>query len=80
MKHKDGIPGFLTAADAIVACKACGAEEGQPCTPGDELKPGFVHFARRIKRLLLTAKRPDKRGAFEAEAVKLLQDHMRERA
>jgi hypothetical protein len=74
-----GIPGFLVAADAIVPCKACGAEEGEPCK-GDELEAGFVHFGRRLRRLLLTARAPEKRDAFEAQAVEMLREYMREKA
>jgi hypothetical protein len=75
------IKGFLTAADAIVVCKVCGAKEGVPCegsNKGAELKPGYVHFGRRVKRLLLTARATQaQRTAFEKKAVKMLIDSMK---
>jgi hypothetical protein len=67
--------GFLIAADAIVPCKACGVPDGVPCTG---LKDGQVHFGRRLSRLLLTARAPEKRDEFEAKAVAMLRKHMRE--
>ena len=73
------LTGFLHPADAIVPCKACGAVEGEPCrsSPKDVLKPGFVHFGRRLQRLLLSAKgRADEREKFEAKAVSMLREHL----
>ena len=77
------IPGFLHAADAIVPCKACGAREGQPCVPQDKdlgrLKPGYVHFGRRLSRLLLTRERWWERDKLEEELVDLLAKELAEK-
>lgn len=77
------IKGFLVAADAIVPCphKGCNAAEGQPChkVKDERLHRGDVHFGRRLKRLLLTAKKPHEREALEAEAVKLLKEYLKEK-
>jgi hypothetical protein len=72
--------GFIVAADAIVPCKECGATEGVPCKPlkGEELKAGYVHFGRRVARLLLSAGNPAKRAAFEAAALKELRAYLKE--
>ena len=81
----DLLAGFLQPADAIVLCKTCGAAEGEPCRPvlekeKETLKPGFVHFGRRVSRFLLTAKaRGGERERFEAEAVKMLRTYLAER-
>jgi hypothetical protein len=80
-KAKRGLLGFRVAADAIVPCKLCGAAEGAPCVtmPKDKapLGLGVVHFARRVRRLLLTAgAAPEKRARLEAEAVKMLREHL----
>jgi hypothetical protein len=66
--------GFLVEADAIVPCLTCKVAEGVPCKG---LKRGYVHIGRRVKRLLLTASKPEKREEFEAEAVKMLREHLR---
>ena len=77
------IPGFLIAADAIVRCRVCGSEEGDPCVPvaRDQGKPwreGQVHFGRRLARLLLTAKaRLGERERLEAEAVEMFVEHLK---
>jgi hypothetical protein len=70
--------GFLVAADAIVPCKTCGAAEGVPCK-GKGLKRNYVHIGRRVSRLLLSARRPEKREEFEAAAVKELHKFLREK-
>jgi hypothetical protein len=76
------IPGFLDPADATVECSVCRAPIGKPCrrAPKDKvaLKPGFVHVARRIRRLLLTARArsSEERERVEAEAVKMVQEHL----
>jgi hypothetical protein len=79
-----GIPGFLTAADAIVPCGTCKAAEGKPCTPvprdKGRLKPGYVHIARRVKRLLLTARGTSaQREDFERKAVEMLREWLLEK-
>ena len=80
------IPGFVVAADAIVACPACGAAVGSPCdATGREragaLQPGHVHFGRRVRRLLLTASAaPGERLQIERELVELLREELLERA
>jgi hypothetical protein len=70
---RDLLAGFLHPEDAIVPCGACGSAEGEPCKSiakdKDRLKPGFVHFGRRVRRLLLTAEAPEKRDRFETLAV-----------
>jgi hypothetical protein len=81
---RDLLSGFLHPADAIVPCKRCGAVEGEPCRSlpkdKDKLKPGFVHFGRRMRRLLLTAAaRGDERERFERDAVKMLRQYLAER-
>ena len=81
MVKRDLLAGFLSPADAIVPCKQCGVAEGVPCRPlpkdKDKLKSGFVHFGRRIQRLLLTAAaRGDERERFETEAVRMLREHL----
>jgi len=81
----DPLSGFLHPADAIVPCKTCGVVEGEPCKPlpkdKDQLKPGFVHFGRRVQRLLLTAKaRGNEREQFEEKAVKMLREHLAARS
>ena len=81
---KDLLAGFRHPADAIVPCSACGATEGVPCKSiakdKDRLKPGFVHFGRRLRRFLLTgAARGDQRKRFEDEAVKMLRKWLAER-
>jgi hypothetical protein len=81
-KPKDPLSGFLHPADAIVPCKTCGVVEGEPCKPlpkdKDQLKPGFVHFGRRVQRLLLTAnaRGAGQREQFEEKAVKMLREHL----
>jgi hypothetical protein len=78
----DPLSGFLYPADAIVPCKVCGVAEGIPCRTirkdKVKLKPGFVHFGRRVSRLLLTAKAPHERDRLEDEAVKLLREYLAE--
>jgi hypothetical protein len=82
---KDLLAGFLHPADAIVPCSACGAAEGVPCRSvakdKDRLKPGFVHFGRRLRRFLLTggARSAEQRKRFEAEAIKMLRRWLAER-
>jgi hypothetical protein len=80
---KDVLAGFLHPADAIVPCRSCGATEGIPCKSiakdKDRLKPGFVHFSRRLQRFLFTAAAPAKRKQFEAAAVKMLRAWLAER-
>lgn len=81
---RNPLAGFLHPADAIVPCKACGAAEGVPCKSiakdRERLKPGFVHFGRRLRRFLLTgAARGDQRKRFEDEAVKMLRKWLAER-
>ena len=83
---KDLLAGFLHPADAIVPCKTCGAVEGVPCRSvakdKDRLKPGFVHFSRRLRRVMLSAggalRQREKREKFEAEAVKMLREYLAE--
>lgn len=80
---RKGLVGFRVAADAIVPCAACGAVEGVPCktVPRDKvpLKLGQVHFGRRVRRLLLTARaRGKERERLEAEAVEMLREHLAE--
>ncbi len=86
-----GIPGFLIAADAIVACRGCGAAVGRPCfdTPRtlrgksgkrqrEPLRPGHVHFSRRILRLLMTGSATaDEREKIEGELVELLREDLK---
>ena len=73
------ISGFLVEEDAIVPCW-CGAKEGQPCRPtakdrGKPWKPGQVHFGRRVRRLLLTAKATDaERQEFHRKALEMLRE------
>jgi len=66
------IKGFIVEEDAIVPCH-CGAKEGQPCKPSAKEKDkwiyGYSHIGRRVRRLLLTAKDPTKREAFEKAAL-----------
>lgn len=54
--------GFIVAVDAIVPCKVCGARIGERCVTTDrdkkKLRYGYVHFGRRLDRLLLTAGAP----------------------
>ena len=82
VKHQlvkpDPLAGFRYPADAIVPCKMCGVAEGEPCR---SLGLGFVHVARRIARLLLTAKArsSEERERFEVEAVKMLRKHLMEK-
>ena len=79
------IAGFAVEADALVPCGVCGAREGKPCksTQNDKrrkvlLKPGIVHFGRRVKRLLLTARAaPGERERVEAELLKVLRAELR---
>jgi len=75
-RRADPLAGFVDPADAIVACRGCGAAEGVPCR-GKGLKPGFVHFGRRVRRLLLTAKAPERRARLEAKALRMLRAHLR---
>jgi hypothetical protein len=84
MKKRNLLAGFLHPADAIVPCKTCGAAEGVPCKSiakdKERLKPGFVHFGRRLQRFLLTgAARSDERERFEEAAVKMLRQYLAER-
>lgn len=44
------------------------------------VRPGTVHFSRRMKRLLLTAAKPHLREEFEAKAVAMLRDYLKEKA
>lgn len=90
------LKGFLDPADALVPCGLCGAKEGEPCQgvaskskvargvqqrgPKQLLLKGRVHFARRVRRLLLTARAPEKRAAFEKEALLELARWLKERA
>ncbi len=82
---RDPLAGFLHPADAIVPCSVCGATEGIPCRSvakdKDRLKPGFVHFGRRVRRFLLTggARSVEQRKQFEDEAVKMLCEYLAER-
>lgn len=71
------IPGFLDPADAIVRCRACGAIEGEPCKG---LAGGFVHFQRRIARLLATARAPaHERKSLEEQCIALVEEELRRR-
>jgi hypothetical protein len=80
---KDLLAGFLHPADAIVPCKICGAVEGVPCRSvakdKDRLEPGFVHFSRQLRRVMLSAGGAlRQREKFEAEAVKMLREYLAE--
>lgn len=53
------------ALDIRHPCRGCGANEGEPCRANKTLTPkqvelGYVHFGRRLKRLL--AEVPTRRG------------------
>jgi hypothetical protein len=88
----NGIPGFLIAADAITACRACGAAVGKPCFDTERtlrkkskerppLKPGCVHFSRRIARLLMTGSATAaERERIESELVDLLREDLKRAA
>jgi hypothetical protein len=76
MPNVPDLDGFLDVADALVPCAVCGATEGVPCTG---LPPGFVHFGRRLARMMLTADRPERRAEFERRAIELLRRFVRER-
>jgi hypothetical protein len=77
------IEGFLHAADAIVECRACGATYGEPCKPQPKdkgkLLPGYVHIGRRVKRLMLTARRWWERDKIENELTELLAKELKGR-
>lgn len=77
--RQKGARGFLQAADAIVACGACKADVGKPCRPiardrGKVWSVGQVHIARRIRRLMLTARATSgEREQIEADLVGALR-------
>lgn len=63
----------MVIEDLIIDCKVCGAPKGTACKPTARDKkwtPGWSHFGRRMKRLLLTAKgTSEERRRFEQAEI-----------